>query len=85
MEPWQTFTLGLCQYLAWPITVILCVVVFEEDIKRLMLRLKKLPGGAELDNEAFEKQRKDKENFEALKKTEENRKEVEQIQEKEAK
>ena len=86
MEPWQTFILGLCEHLAWPVTVILCVIVFEDDIKKVLLRLKKLPGGAELDNEVKVEQQVSKLNFEeAIKKAEEEKKETEQVQEKEAK
>lgn len=85
MGSWQTFILGLCEHLAWPVTVILCVFIFKKDVRKILPRLTKLPGGTELYPEAPEEQEEDKLNYdETLKKTEE-KKEVEQIQGKEAK
>ena len=66
MYSWQTFILGLCEHLAWPITVIVCIIVFKGDIKKMLNRLKTLPGGAELNPETLEEQKENKNTFDEL-------------------
>lgn len=66
MYPWQTFILGLCEHLAWPILVGICIFVFKNDIRRMLSRMTKLPGGAELNPETVEEQQESKLNFDEL-------------------
>lgn len=56
MYPWQTFILGLCEHLAWPILVAVCIYVFRKDIRSMLSRMTKLPLGAELSPETVDKQ-----------------------------
>lgn len=81
MYPWQIFTLGLCEHLAWPILVTCCICYFKEDIRKLLPRLTKLPGGAELNPETVEKQLEDKNEYDRLlaQKSEEKEKEIEML------
>lgn len=53
---WQSFILGLCEHLAWPILVAVCIYVFRKDIRSMLSRMTKLPGGAELSPETVDKQ-----------------------------
>lgn len=53
---WQSFILGLCEHLAWPILVAVCIYVFRKDIRSMLSRMTKLPGGAELNPETVDKQ-----------------------------
>lgn len=78
MWPWQYFILGLCEHLAWPVLVVYCICSFRKDIQRVLSRLTKLPGGAELNPETVEKQKEDKNEFERLwaQKSEEKKKEL---------
>ncbi len=78
MYPWQNFILGLCEHLAWPILVACCICSFRKDIQRVLSRLTKLPGGAELNPETVEKQQEDKNEFDKLwaQKSEEKKKEL---------
>lgn len=66
MYPWQTFILGLCEHLAWPFLVAVCIVYYREDIRRILGRIKTLPGGTELTPETTEKQEENKTNFDEL-------------------
>ena len=66
MYPWQTFILGLCEHLAWPILVGICIFVFKNDIRRMLSRMTKLPGGAELNPETVEEQHESKLTFDEL-------------------
>jgi len=85
--PWQSFILGLCEHLAWPFLVAVCVFVFRNDIRRMLSRMTKLPGGAELNPETVEEQKENKSNFDELvaKKAEEKAKQEEAKEEKEDK
>lgn len=87
MYPWQTFILGLCEHLAWPVLVTVCIFVFRKDIRRVLARMTKLPGGAELNPETVEEQKENKSNFDELvaKKAEEKAKQEEPKEEKEDK
>lgn len=87
MCPWQSFILGLCEHLAWPFLVAICIFVFRNDIRRMLSRITKLPGGAELNPETIEEQEENKSNFNELfaKKTEEKTKQKELKKEKEDK
>ncbi len=87
MYPWQSFILGLCEHLAWPFLVAVCVFVFRNDIRRMLSRMTKLPGGAELNPETVEEQKENKSNFDELvaKKAEEKAKQEEAKEEKEDK
>lgn len=53
---WQSFILGLCEHLAWPILVAVCIYVFRKDIRSMLSRMTKLPLGAELSPETVDKQ-----------------------------
>lgn len=66
MYPWQSFILGLCEHLAWPFLVAVCVFIFRNDIRRMLSRMTKLPGGAELNPETIEEQEENKNNFDEL-------------------
>lgn len=66
MYPWQNFMIGLAEHLAWPILVATCIYTFKEDIQKLLSRLTKLPGGAELSLETIERQQEDKNEFDKL-------------------
>lgn len=79
MYPWQSFTLGLCEHLAWPLLVAVCIFYFRNDIRRMLSRMTKLPGGAELNPETVEEQKENKSNFDELvaKKAEEKAKQEE--------
>ena len=81
MYPWQTFILGLCEHLAWPILVGGCICVFKNDIRKILSRLTKLPGGAELNPETVEEQKENKTTFDELliKKAEEKNNKEEEI------
>lgn len=87
MYPWQSFILGLCEHLAWPFLVAVCVFIFRNDIRRMLSRMTKLPGGAELNPETIEEQEENKNNFDELvaKKAEEKAKQEEAKEEKEDK
>ena len=87
MYPWQSFILGLCEHLAWPFLVAVCVFVFRNDIRRMLSRMTKLPGGAELNPETVEEQKENKSNVDELvaKKAEEKAKQEEAKEEKEDK
>ena len=56
MYYWQSFILGLCEHLAWPILVAVCIYVFRKDIRSMLSRMTKLPLGAELSPETVDKQ-----------------------------
>lgn len=64
MYPWQTFILGLCEHLAWPILVGGCIVYYREDIRRILARIKTLPLGTELNSEDIKEQQEAKKDFE---------------------
>lgn len=66
MYPWQSFILGLCEHLAWPILVAVCIVYYREDIRRMLGRIKTLPGGTELSSETVEEQKDSKEMYEKI-------------------
>lgn len=66
MYPWQNFMIGLAEHLAWPILVATCIYTFKKDIQKLLSRLTKLPGGAELSLETIERQQEDKNEFDKL-------------------
>ena len=85
MYPWQTFILGLCEHLAWPITVIFCVIFFKKDIHNILSRLETLPFGGKLNPETVEEQKENKSNFDELvaKKAEEKAKQEEPKEKKE--
>ena len=87
MYPWQKFILGLCEHLAWPLLVAVCIFVFRKDIRSMLSRMTKLPGGAELNPETVEEQKENKTNFDELvaKKAEEKTKQEEPKEEKEDK
>lgn len=87
MYLWQTFILGLCEHLAWPILVGGCIVYYRKDIRRMLARMTKLPLGAELNPETVEEQKENKTNFDELlaKKTEEKAKQETPKEEKEDK
>lgn len=87
MYPWQIVILGLCEHLAWPILVAVCIFVFRKDIRSMLSRMTKLPGGAELNPETVEEQKENKTNFDELvaKKAEEKAKQEEPKEEKEDK
>lgn len=63
MTAWQTFVLGLCEHLAWPSLVGGCIFMFRKDVRKLLSRLTKLPGGAELNPETVEEQKEAKKEF----------------------
>lgn len=69
---WQSFILGLCEHLAWPSVVIFCIVVFNNDIRKILSRLTKLPGGAELSPETVEEQQDYKSKYDQLAKQRED-------------
>ena len=73
--------------MAWPFLVAVCVFVFRNDIRRMLSRMTKLPGGAELNPETVEEQKENKSNFDELvaKKAEEKAKQEEAKEEKEDK
>ena len=78
MYPWQTFILGLCEHLAWPILVAVCIYVFRKDIRSMLSRMTKLPGGAELKPETVEEQKDYKSKYDQLaKQREDERKKLE--------
>lgn len=87
MNSWQTFILGLCEHLAWPLLVLFCLMTFKNDIRKMLSRMTKLPGGAELNPETVEEQKENKTNFDELlaKKTEEKAKQEGPKEEKEDK
>lgn len=66
MYPWQSFILGLCEHLAWPVLVAVCIVYYREDIRRILGRIKTLPGGTELSSETVEEQKDSKEMYEKI-------------------
>lgn len=84
---WQSFILGLCEHLAWPILVGGCIVYYRKDIRKMLARITKLPLGAELNPETVEEQKENKTNFDELlaKKTEEKAKQETLKEEKEDK
>lgn len=63
MYPWQSFILGLCEHLAWPILVGGCIIYYRKDIRKMLTRITKLPLGAELTPETKEEQQENKEIF----------------------
>lgn len=69
---WQSFILGLCEHLAWPSVVIFCIVFFDNDIRKILSRLTKLPGGAELSPETVEEQQDYKSKYDQLAKQRED-------------
>lgn len=85
MYPWQSFILGLCEHLAWPFLVAVCVFVFRNDIRRMLSRMTKLPGGAELNPETVEMQKENKSILRLMQKAEEKAKQEEAKEEKEDK
>lgn len=66
MYPWQYFTLGLIEHLIWPVIVFSCALIFKEDIRKILSRLTKLPGGAELTPAVLEEQKENKNKFDEL-------------------
>ena len=66
MYPWQSFILGLCEHLAWPLLVGGCIVYYRKDIRKMLARITKLPLGAELNPETVEEQKENKTNFDEL-------------------
>lgn len=66
MYPWQTFILGLCEHLAWPILIGGCIIYYRKDIRKMLARMTKLPLGAELNPETVEEQKENKTNFDEL-------------------
>lgn len=72
MYPWQSFILGLCEHLAWPILVAVCIYVFRKDIRSMLSRMTKLPGGAELNPETVEEQKDYKSKYDQLAKQRED-------------
>lgn len=75
---WQSFILGLCEHLAWPSVVVFCVIFFNNDIRKILSRLTKLPGGAELSPETVEEQQDYKSKYDQLaKQREDERKKLE--------
>ena len=69
MYPWQSFVVGLCEHLAWPILLSVCIFVFKNDICKMLSRMTKLPGGTELSPETIKEQKESKSDFEeAIKK-----------------
>lgn len=66
MYSWQLFTLGLCEHLAWPVLVTGFIVYFRKDIRKILGRIKTLPGGTELMNSEEIKETR-KEQREAMK------------------
>ena len=69
---WQSFILGLCEHLAWPSVVIFCIIFFNNDIRKILSRLTKLPGGAELSPETVEEQQDYKSKYDQLAKQRED-------------
>ena len=69
---WQSFILGLCEHLAWPILVAVCIYVFRKDIRSMLSRMTKLPGGAELSPETVEEQQDYKSKYDQLAKQRED-------------
>lgn len=69
---WQNFILGLCEHLAWPSVVVFCIVFFNNDIRKILSRLTKLPGGAELSPETVEEQQDYKSKYDQLAKQRED-------------
>lgn len=69
---WQSFILGLCEHLAWPILVAVCIYVFRKDIRSMLSRMTKLPGGAELNPETVEEQKDYKSKYDQLAKQRED-------------
>lgn len=69
---WQSFILGLCEHLAWPILVAVCIYVFRKDIRSMLSRMTKLPGGAELNPETVEEQQDYKSKYDQLAKQRED-------------
>lgn len=70
---WQSFILGLCEHLAWPSVVIFCIIFFNNDIRKILSRLTKLPGGAELSPETVEEQQDYKSKYDQLAKQREDK------------
>lgn len=66
MYPWQSFILGLCEHLTWPVLVAVCIVYYREDLRRMLGRIKTLPGGTELSSETVEEQKDSKEMYEKI-------------------
>ena len=66
MEPWQLFIIGLCEHLAWPVLISICVCCFRTDIRNILSRIKKLPGGTELDPETVKEQKENKNTYDEL-------------------
>lgn len=69
---WQSFILGLCEHLVWPSVVIFCIIFFNNDIRKILSRLTKLPGGAELSPETVEEQQDYKSKYDQLAKQRED-------------
>lgn len=69
---WQSFILGLCEHLAWPILVAVSIFVFRKDIRSMLSRMTKLPGGAELNPETVEEQQDYKSKYDQLAKQRED-------------
>ena len=69
---WQSFILGLCEHLAWHILVAVCIYVFRKDIRSMLSRMTKLPGGAELNPETVEEQKDYKSKYDQLAKQRED-------------
>lgn len=66
MYPWQLFILGLCETLAWPFVAVGFIVYYKKDIRKMLERIKTLPGGTELINSEEVKETR-KEQREAMK------------------
>lgn len=64
MYPWQTFILGLCEHLSWPILVGGCIIYYRKDIRKMLARIKTLPLGTELNSEEMKEQQEAKKDFE---------------------
>ena len=50
MYPWQLFILGLCEHLVWPFVAVGFLAYYKKDIRKILERIKTLPGGTELIN-----------------------------------
>lgn len=66
MYPWQLFILGLCEHLVWPLVAIGFLAYYKKDIRKILERIKTLPGGTELMNSEEVKETR-KEQREAMK------------------
>ena len=66
MSPWQLFVLGLCEHLAWPLVIGACTICYRKDIKKILSRITKLPGGTELDPEVVKEQKENKNTYDKL-------------------